>query len=513
MDLKKSIKDIRSEIKNGNTSLREITKAYLDRINQKNGEINAFIYLREDEALERAAEIDEKIKNGTAGPLAGAVMGVKLLLSQDGRKTTCASNMLADFEAVYDATAIERLKRDDAVILGEVNMDEFAMGSSTENSIYGPAKNPHDTSKVPGGSSGGSAAAVAADFANVTLGSDTGGSIRQPASYCGVVGLKPTYGRVSRHGLVAFASSFDCIGPLSQTVYDAALTLNSIAGSDPNDNTTSNRPVPDYTKVVENPDKNIKIGIAEEYFSEGLDSQIEQMIRNQLDKLEKSGVEIVPVHLPHMKYAIATYYILATAEASSNLARYDGVRYGHRADIKEVEKELSAEENAIKEQMKTVEGEKKVKLGAALDELDTPLIRLYKKSRTEGFGEEVKRRIMLGTYVLSSGYYDAYYAKAQKVRRLIKEDFTKAFNEVDVIVSPTAPTTAFDVGSNIDNPLQMYLNDIYTISANLAGICGINVPIGFHDNGLPAGMQFMGNVFEEEKILNAARLVEMQNSG
>jgi len=512
MDLKKSIKHVRSEIENGKTSLGDLTKTYLNRIKQNNGEINAFVELREDEALKRAGEVEKKIKNGTAGPLAGAVMGVKILLSQDGRKTTCSSQMLANFEAVYDATAIQRLKEDDAIIVGEVNMDEFAMGSSTENSIYGPTRNPHDTNKVPGGSSGGSAAAVAANFANVTLGSDTGGSIRQPASYCGVVGLKPTYGRVSRHGLVAFASSFDCIGPLSHTIYDAALTLQSIAGSDPKDNTTSNRPVPDYTNVVENPDSNIKIGIAEEYFSEGLDPQIEKMIRNQLDELEQDGVDIVPVHLPHMKYAIATYYILATAEASSNLARYDGIRYGHRAEIKEVEEELAAEEKAIKAQMKNVEGEKKVKLGAALENLDTPLIRLYKKSRTEGFGEEVKRRIMLGTYVLSSGYYDAYYAKAQKVRRLIKQDFTKAFDEVDVIVSPTAPTTAFDVGSKMDNPLQMYLNDIYTISANLAGICGINVPIGFHDNGLPVGMQFMGNVFEEEKILNAARLVELQNS-
>lgn len=507
----KSIDKIQSQIKNGDYSLTEYVKQYIKHIEADNEDINAFVELHPEAALKKASEIDQKIKQGTAGPLAGAVTGIKMVLSQRGKKTTCASSMLKDFEAVYDATAVKRLKNDDAIILGELNMDEFAMGSSNENSIYGPARNPHDTSKVTGGSSGGSAAAVAANFANVTLGTDTGGSIRQPASYCGVVGLKPTYGRVSRYGLVAYASSFDCVGPLASNVYDAALTLNTLAGSDPNDGTCSNKNVPDYTQTVRNPTSNIKIGIAEEYFGEGLDEEIKFKLQDRLSDLENDGVELVPIHLPHMKYAIAAYYILATAEASSNLARYDGIRYGHRADIKEVEEELKAEEAAIEEQITKVQGGKQVALAAALEEIDTPLIRLYKKSRTEGFGPEVKRRIMLGTYVLSSGYYDAYYAKAQRVRRLIKQDFTQAFSEVDVIVSPTAPTTAFDIGSNLDNPLQMYLNDIYTISANLAGICGINIPAGVHSNGLPIGMQFMGNAFDEQNILNAARLIELQN--
>ena len=505
------IDEIQSHIKNGDFSLKEYVNEFIERIRSDNEQINAFVELHPEDALNRAAEIDEKIKKGTAGPLAGAVTGIKMVLSQKGKRTTCASNMLKDFEAVYDATAVERLKNDDAIILGELNMDEFAMGSSTENSAYGPVKNPHDTTKVPGGSSGGSAAAVAASFSNVTLGTDTGGSIRQPASYCGVVGLKPTYGRVSRHGLIAYASSFDCVGPLTSNVYDAALTLNTLAGSDPKDGTCSNKAVPDFTQIVRNPNKNIKVGIAEEYFGEGLDEEIKITLKDRLSDLENDGIELIPIHLPHMKYAIAAYYILATAEASSNLARFDGIRYGHRADIKEVEEELNTEEAAIEEQIKKVHGGKQVDLAAALSEMDTPLIRLYKKSRTEGFGAEVKRRIMLGTYVLSSGYYDAYYAKAQKVRRLIKQDFTQVFSEVDVIVSPTAPTTAFELGSNLDNPLQMYLNDIYTISANLSGICGINVPAGIHSNGLPIGMQFMGNVFEEEKILNAARLIELQN--
>jgi aspartyl-tRNA(Asn)/glutamyl-tRNA(Gln) amidotransferase subunit A len=361
---------------------------------------------------------------------------------------------------------------------------------------------------VPGGSSGGSAAAVAAEFCTASLGSDTGGSIRQPASYCGVVGLKPTYGRVSRHGLVAFASSFDCIGPLTNSVEDAALILETIAGFDPNDNTSSSRTVPSYQNFVKDPEPNIKIGVPEEYFGEGLDDEIRDGIQSKLSELEEAGAELVPIHLPHMKYGIATYYILATAEASSNLARYDGIRYGHRADIKEVEEELKEERATLEKKIKTAKGEEQEELAADLESLDSSLVRLYKKSRTEGFGPEVKRRIMLGTYVLSAGYYDAYYAKAQKVRRLIKQDFTEAFENVDVIVSPTAPTTAFDIGEKIDDPVQMYLNDMYTISANLAGICGINVPAGTHSNGLPYGIQFMADTFEEGKLFNAARLVE-----
>ncbi|HKK46539.1 MAG TPA: amidase family protein [Balneolaceae bacterium] len=499
---------IQQALKSGEATLPEIVKEYLTNIDECNGEINAVVSYDADEALDQARKIQKQIETDSAGELAGMVIGVKDLICEKGKQTTCASDILADFESVYDATVIKRLRSEDAILLGRLNMDEFAMGSSTENTIYGPAHNPADTSRVTGGSSGGSAAAVAADFCTASLGSDTGGSIRQPASYCGVVGLKPTYGRVSRYGLVAFASSFDCIGPLTNTVEDAARLLETIAGSDPNDNTSSSRAVPDYQRYVKETESNIRIGIPEEYFGEGLDAEIREGLQDKLKALEQSGAELVPIHLPNMKYGIATYYILATAEASSNLARYDGIRYGHRADIEEVEKELSEEQEALEEQIKLANGEQKVKLAAHLEDLDSPLIRLYKKSRTEGFGPEVKRRIMLGTYVLSAGYYDAYYAKAQKVRRLIKQDFTEAFNEVDVIASPTAPTTAFELGAKNNNPVQMYLNDIYTISANLAGICGINVPAGEDSNGLPYGMQFMANTFEEGKLFNAARLVE-----
>ena len=492
----------------GELSVNDIVQQYIQHIEQRNDEVNAVVSLDKKAALERASEVQERIGRGTAGKLAGMVVGVKDLICEKDKQATCASNILANFESVYDATVIERLRDEDAILLGRLNMDEFAMGSSTENTIYEPARNPADPSKVPGGSSGGSAAAVAADFCTASLGTDTGGSIRQPASYCGVVGLKPTYGRVSRYGLIAFASSFDCIGPLTHSVSDAAVLLETLAGFDKNDNTSSSRTVPGYQHVVDKPDANIRIGIPEEYFGGGLDEEIREGIREQLAELEQSGAELVPICLPHMKYGIASYYILATAEASSNLARFDGIRFGHRADIEEVEADLNKEKEALKEQIRLAGGREKVKLGAQLDDLDSSLIRLYKKSRTEGFGAEVKRRIMLGTYVLSAGYYDAYYAKAQKVRRLIKQDFTEAFEGVDVIVSPTAPTTAFDIGAKTDNPVQMYLNDIYTISANLAGICAISIPAGTHSNGLPYGMQFMANTFEEGKLFNAARLAE-----
>ena len=500
--------EIRESIKTGNLSLPEIAQHYITNIDESNDEINAVISYNKDAIIRQAESIQKKIENGSAGKLAGMAIGVKDLICEKGKKVTCASHMLENFESTYDATVIEHLKAEDALLLGRLNMDEFAMGSSNENSIYGPAKNPHDLDKVPGGSSGGSAAAVAAEYCTAALGSDTGGSIRQPASYCGVVGLKPTYGRVSRHGLVAFASSFDCIGPLANSVKDAATLLEVLAGYDENDNTSSSRAVPDYRESVLEPSSNLRIGVPEEYFGEGLDNEIREGIQNKLNQLEAEGAELVPIHLPHMKYGIATYYILATAEASSNLARYDGIRFGHRADIDEVEQELHQEKMALQEQMEIATGDKKMELSKELETKDSPLIRLYKKSRTEGFGKEVKRRIMLGTYVLSAGYYDAYYAKAQKVRRLIKEDFTEAFEKVDVIVSPTAPTTAFEVGAKMDDPVQMYLNDVYTISANLAGICGINVPGGTHSNGLPYGLQFMANTFEEGKLLNAARLVE-----
>ncbi|MEX2603021.1 MAG: Asp-tRNA(Asn)/Glu-tRNA(Gln) amidotransferase subunit GatA [Gracilimonas sp.] len=506
-----TISETREKVLKGEVKLREIIEQYIAKIDAQNLEINAYVATYFEEAISRAEEIQKKIDNGSAGKLAGVVMGIKDVISERGKKVTCASKILENFESVYDATVIERLLAEDAIFIGRTNMDEFAMGSTTEYSNFGPVKNPHNTSKVPGGSSGGSAAVIAADLAMTSLGSDTGGSIRQPASYCGVVGLKPTYGRVSRYGLVAYASSFDCIGPFARTVEDAARILEVIAGFDERDNTSSQKETDDYVGAAQNPNKNIKIGVPEEFFGEGLDEEIKAGIEKILENLEADGAELVPIHLPHTKYGIATYYILATAEASSNLARFDGIRYGHRADKDEMLDELKKEETALKEQFEIAKGEEKIALQEKLAKLDSPLIRLYKKSRTEGFGTEVKRRIMLGTYVLSAGYYDAYYGKAQKVRRLIQNDYKEAFKEVDVVVSPTAPTTAFDIGSKVDDPVQMYLNDVYTITANLAGICGISVPAGTHSNGLPYGIQFMADSFQEAKVLNAGRLVELQS--
>lgn len=504
IDLRKT----RNQLDRGDRSLTDIVDGFLKKIDLRNGEINAFISVDKQSAKAQAEAIQKKIDSGTAGPLAGAVLGIKDIISEKGKKTSCASGILKNFESVYDATVIKRLREADALFLGRVNMDEFAMGSSTENSYYGPAKNPHDTTRVTGGSSGGSAAAVAAEMCNASLGSDTGGSVRQPASYCGVVGLKPTYGRVSRYGLVAFASSFDCIGPVTLTVEDAANVLQVISGFDENDNTSSQEPVPDYSAALEADDK-LTVGVPEEYFGDGLDEEIRNLIQERLQYLEEEKkVVLKSIHLPHMKYNIATYYILAMAEASSNLARYDGIRYGHRSDFQKLNEELTRERQSIEKRIREASGDQKSAIAEELSNLDTPLIRLYKKSRTEGFGDEVKRRIVLGTYVLSAGYYDAYYAKAQKVRRLIKQDFNEAFKEVDVIVSPTAPTPAFELGAKSGDPVQMYLNDIYTTSANLAGICGISVPIGKHSNGLPVGVQFMGDAFEEGKILKAAHLVE-----
>ncbi len=456
--------------------LPERVSSYFREIQARNPEINAFIRTDEAQALADAHRIQAKIEAGTAGSLAGMVMGIKDVISEKGKITSCASNILRNFEAVYDATVIERLKAADAVLIGRLNMDEFAMGSSNENSIYGPTKNPRDTTRVPGGSSGGSAAAVAAGFCDATLGSDTGGSIRQPAGFCGVVGLKPSYGRVSRYGLVAYASSFDSIGPLAHTVKDAATILEVIAGRDANDMTSSDKPVPAYSSFVGQTVKGMRIGVPAEYFGEGLDPEIQSRIESVISALQAEGATVVPITLPHTPYAIATYYILATAEASSNLARFDGVRYGHRA------------------------------IAEGTDE--SGLVRLYKQSRTEGFSTEVKRRIMLGTYVLSAGYYEAYFGKAQKIRRLIQADFESAFTQVDVIISPTSPTTAFKFGENSDDPVSMYLNDIYTISANLAGICGISVPCGFHSDGMPIGLQFMAAAFNEEQLIRAGSAVE-----
>jgi len=504
-----TIQEARTKVLAGELTLANLVEHYFEQISASNGEINAFVFEDKEEAIRQAKLVQEKVDSGQAGALVGAVMGIKDVICEKGRPTTCASEILAGFESVYDATVIERLRAEDAILIGRLNMDEFAMGSTNEYSRYGAARNPHDTTKVTGGSSGGSAAAVAGNLANSTLGSDTGGSIRQPASYCGVVGIKPTYGRVSRYGLVAFASSFDSIGPLANSVQDAASVLQVIAGFDERDNTSAQIEVPDYVSVAENPDGNIKIGVPEEFFGEGLDEGVKEIVESTIQKLKDNGAEIIPIHLPHTKYGLATYYILATAEASSNLARYDGIRYGHRADKNTVLDELKAEETEIKSRLKNASESEVPAIEKELAQLDSALTRLYKKSRTEGFGPEVKRRIMLGTYVLSAGYYDAYYGKAQKVRRLIQNDYKEAFQKVDVIACPTAPTTAFDIGSEINDPLQMYLNDAYTISANLAGICGISVPAGTHGNGLPVGIQFMGDVFQEEKIINAGRLVEM----
>ena len=503
---------LREQLKEKKISLPEVVKSYIKTIKNKNPEVNAFISIDEERALDEAEKIQKKINDGTHGKLAGAVAGVKDLICEKGKITSCASEMLKSFKSVYDATVIQKLKSEDAILIGRTNMDEFAMGSSNENSVYGPVKNPSDTSRVPGGSSGGSAAAIAAEMCNLTLGSDTGGSIRQPASFCGVTGLKPTYSRVSRYGLVAFASSFDCIGPLGNSVSDVARTLNVIAGFDEMDNSSADLPVPDYLEEINKFKGKMKIGVPEEYFGEGLDDEIRKGIESMLNQLEKEDrAELVPIHLPYMKYGIATYYILATAEASSNLARYDGIRYGHRADFEQVENDLTAEQKALQKELEVAVDNDRQKVLDQLAAIDTPLIRLYKKSRTEGFGTEVKRRIMLGTYVLSAGYYDAYYAKAQKIRRLIKQDFDEAFKNVDVIVSPTAPTTAFKLGANLDDPVQMYLNDIYTTSANLAGICGVSVPAGTHSDGMPYGIQFMADSFQESRILSAGRLVEELN--
>lgn len=461
----------RSRLVNGEETVASRVGEYLSVIDRRNN-LNAFLSVFNEEAENRAREIDIKIKNGTAGFLAGMVIAVKDVLCIKGKVTTCGSKILEKYEAIYDATVIKKLRDADAVFIGKTNMDEFAMGSSGENSAFGATKHPLDETRVPGGSSSGSCVAVAAGMATTSLGSDTGGSIRQPAGLCGIVGLKPTYGRVSRYGLVAFASSFDQIGPFAQTVRDAARVLQVIAGSDENDSTSANVDVPDYLSLMDRNVKGLKIGLPKEYFSDGLNSEIRSVIQKKIEQLKDGGAEIVEVSLPNSEYTISTYYILATAEASSNLARYDGARYGYRSS------------NA-----------------QSLEEM-------YVKSRSEGFGDEVKRRIMLGTYVLSSGYYDAYYRKAQQVRRLIQNDFFEAFKKVDCLLTPIAPTTAFKLGEKMDDPLQMYLNDIYTVSANLAGIPGISVPAGVDKNGLPIGVQLLGKQFDEATILKVGDFLE-----
>ena len=453
----------------------EITKAYVDRINEKEKDVKAFVTTLCDEALEKAKEIDEKRKNGEAkSNLSGIPIGIKDNICTKGIRTTCSSRMLEDFISPYNATVTEKLLEEDLIDLGKLNMDEFAMGASTEYSYFKKTSNPWNLNTVPGGSSGGSAAAVAAELVPWALGSDTGGSIRQPASFCGVVGLKPTYGLVSRYGLVAFASSLDQIGPITKDVKDAAILLNIIAGHDERDTTSYDVPKKDYTKSLENDIKGLKIGIPKEYFGEGINEEVKEKLEEAIETYKKMGAEIEEFSLDIAQYALATYYIIACAEASSNLGRFDGIRYGHRT------------------------------------ENFTNLKELYRNSRSEGFGPEVKRRIILGTYVLSSGYYDAYYKKAQQVRTLVKKEFDKAFEKYDVLLTPTSPTVAFEIGTKSNNPLEMYLADICTVSVNIAGLPGISIPCGVDSKNMPIGMQLIGNKFEEEKILNAAYKFEQE---
>jgi aspartyl-tRNA(Asn)/glutamyl-tRNA(Gln) amidotransferase subunit A len=474
MDLNSlTIDSTRTAVAAKQVTASNLVEQFYGKIKAEDLNIHAYLTLSEDRAFAQASRIDDLVRKGAAlPPLAGVPIGVKDVMVTKGIRTTAGSKILENFIPPYDCTAVARLEAAGAIVLGKMNCDEFAMGSSNENSAYGPVRNPRDKSRVPGGSSGGSAAAVAAGTAVATLGSDTGGSIRQPASFCGVVGLMPTYGRVSRYGLIAFASSLDHIGPLTKTVKDAAILLGVIAGRDPLDSTSADVPVPDYEAELAKPVDGLKIGIPKEYFAEGLDAEVRAAVEAGIAKLRSAGCQIIPISLPYTAYAIPTYYVIATAEASANLARYDGVRYGYRAK------------------------------GART------LSDMYRKSRDEGFGAEVKRRIMLGTYALSSGYYDAYYLKAQRVRTLLTRDFEQAFQKVNAIITPTAPTPAFKLGEKSDDPLSMYLADIYTVTADLAGIPGISVPCGQTQSGLPIGLQVMGRHFDESTVLRIATAVE-----
>ena len=488
-----------NQLRSAKLSSVEVTKAFLGQIERYDGKVRAFLRVDPEGALAQAERIDRKRQRGeSVGRLAGLPVAVKDLLCADGQVTTCASRILENFRPPYDATVIAALKAADAVLIGRTNMDEFAMGGSTENSAFGCTRNPWDFQRIPGGSSGGAAASVAASMVPLSVGSDTGGSIRQPAGLCGVTGLKPTYGRVSRYGLVAFASSLDQIGPLGRTARDAALLLEVLAGHDPRDSTSVNRPVPNYAETIEQPLKGLRLGLVREHFAEGLDPEVEAAVRQAAGVYESLGAQVKEVSMPHSKYAVATYYIIAPCEASSNLARYDGVHYGYRADEQRTLAELEADRKKLQEAGNQ----------AALDELEGPMIRMYRRTRAEGFGAEVKRRIMLGTYALSAGYYDAYYLKALKVRRLIREDFDRAFEEVDLIAGPVAPTPAFKIGEKIDDPLSMYLFDLYTASTNLAGIAGMSIPCGFSNDGLPIGLHLQAPPFEEERLLRGAHMFQ-----
>src|SRR5210317_2049178 len=467
-----TLAELRSGLDKRELSAVEITKAYLERIAATNPGINTFITICNETALAEAEAADRLIAAGRVSPLTGLPIAAKDIFNTAGLRTTCGSHILENYISPYDATAISRIKKQNAVIIGKLNMDEFAMGSSNENSAFGPVRNPWDTNCVPGGSSGGSAASVAARQTAAALGTDTGGSIRQPASHCSVVGLKPTYGRVSRYGVVAYASSLDQVGPVTRDVRDCALLLQAIAGYDSSDSTSVDTPVPDYQSVLDGDLGGVRIGLPKEYFIDGLDADVRRSVEQAVATYRDLGAEIIDVSLPHTTYAVACYYLIATAEASSNLARYDGVRFGLRAECAE------------------------------------DLIDMYMQSRAAGFGAEVKRRIMLGTYALSSGYYDAYYLKAQRVRTLVRQDFLEAFDKVDTLLTPVAPTPAFAIGEKVNDPLQMYLSDIYTIPVNLAGTCAMSLPCGFSAAGLPIGMQLIGKPFDEATLLRTAYAYE-----
>jgi aspartyl-tRNA(Asn)/glutamyl-tRNA(Gln) amidotransferase subunit A len=471
----KTIHELHSMLKSGETTSTAITESVFSRIGEVEDQVRSYLTLTREPAMEAAGRADERYRRGEPlGALDGIPVGVKDIFLTEGVRTTAGSKILDNFTAPYDGTVIARIREAGAVITGKLNMDEFAMGSSTENSGFHPTHNPWDTDRVPGGSSGGSAAAIAAGEAVCTLGTDTGGSIRQPASHCGVVGMKPTYGRVSRYGVIAFASSLDQVGPLTRDVTDCAILLKAIAGHDPADSTSADVPVPDYPALLTGDVKGMTIGLAEEYFGEGIEPAVEELVRKAASSLEAKGAKLVPVSLPSTKYAVATYYIIAPAEASSNLARYDGVRYGVRAT--------------------DADG----------------LIEMYRRTRSRGFGPEVKRRIMLGTFALSAGYYDAYYGKAQRVRTMIRREMDEAFTRADVLLSPTAPTAAFPLDDKMDDPLQMYLSDICTIPVNIAGNAALSVPCGVTKEGLPVGVHLIGPAFKEEILLNAAYAYEQE---
>ncbi len=498
------------------TSCEALVSSFLETIDEKNDALNAFTAVDDEGALNHARYLDSQRERGNARPLSGLVLAVKDNICIRSFPVTCGSKMLEEFSSLYDATAIQRLREAGAVFIGKTNCDEFAMGSSNETSHFGPVKNPVAPDHVPGGSSGGSAAAVRAGMCHAALGSDTGGSVRQPAAFCGTVGLKPTYGRVSRYGLVAFASSLDCIGPMANSVEDAALLLETIAGADPNDATSADVDVPAYREALDGGVDGLRVGLPKEYFTEGLDPDIERMVRAQVETLSDAGATVKEVSLPHTEYGIATYYVLATAEASSNLARYDGIRYGFRADLQETKDDIRERRAELKKELSAARSngndERAADLRTELDEQQSVLDALYTRTRTQGFGDEVKRRIMLGTYALSAGYYDDYYEKAQRVRTLIRNDFDRAFEEVDVLVTPTTPTPAFCLGEKTDDPLEMYLNDVYTVTANLAGVPGLTVPIGTHpgDPPLPVGMQLLGRHFDESLLFRVGQVVEDQ---